>query len=65
MLYRTDEILKKYKTNIELEKAIKNKKIFKIDHGIYSDKKIVDPMILFSKKSLIYLFFLFYSLFLN
>lgn len=50
MLYRTDEILKKYKTNIELEKAIKNKKIFKIDHGIYSDKKIVDPMILFSKK---------------
>ena len=28
MLYRTDEILKKYKTNIELEKAIKNKKIF-------------------------------------
>ena len=26
------------------------KKIFKIDHGIYSDKEIVDPMILFSKK---------------
>ena len=50
MLYRTNEILKKYKTNIELEKAIKNKKIFKIDHGIYSDKEIVDPMILFSKK---------------
>ena len=50
MLYRTDEILKKYKTNIELEKAIKNKKIFKSDHGIYSDKEIVDPMILFSKK---------------
>lgn len=50
MLYRTDEILKKYKTNIELEKAINNKKIFKIDHGIYSDKEIVDPMILFSKK---------------
>lgn len=50
MLYRTDEILKKYKTNIELEKAIKNNKIFKIDHGIYSDKEIVDPMILFSKK---------------
>lgn len=50
MLYRTDEILKKYKTNIELEKVIKNKKIFKIDHGIYSDKEIVDPMILFSKK---------------
>ena len=46
----SDEILKKYKTNIELEKAIKNKKIFKIDHGIYSDKEIVDPMILFSKK---------------
>ena len=45
-----NEILKKYKTNIELEKAIKNKKIFKIDHGIYSDKEIVDPMILFSKK---------------
>ena len=50
MLYRTNEILKKYKTNIELEKNIKNKKIFKIDHGIYSDKEIVDPMILFSKK---------------
>ena len=50
MLYRTNEILKKYKTNIELEKAIKNKKIFKIDHGIYSDKEIVDTMILFSKK---------------
>ena len=50
MLYRTDEILKKYKTNIELEKAIKNKKIFKIDHVIYSDKAIVNPIILFSKK---------------
>ena len=34
MLYRTDEILKKYKTNIELEKAIKNKKIFKIINSI-------------------------------
>ena len=50
MLYNYSEILKLYKNDYNLLNAIKSKKIFKIDHGIYSDKEIVDPMILFSKK---------------
>ena len=50
MLYRTDEILKKYKTNIELEKAIKNKKIFKIESGIYSSQEFVNYLLVISQK---------------
>lgn len=50
MLYSGKEILKKYKTRYNLEKARKNKEIFKLEHGIYSDKDLVNPMIIASKK---------------
>lgn len=39
MLYNYKEAIKIYKNNYNLIKAIKAKKIFKIDTGIYSDKK--------------------------
>ncbi|MBE6141217.1 MAG: hypothetical protein E7172_06820 [Firmicutes bacterium] len=50
MIYSSKEALKKYKTRYNLAIAIKNKELFKLDHGIYSDKKNVNPMIIVSKK---------------
>ena len=50
MIYSSKEILKKYKTRYNLSKAIKNKEIFKLEHGIYSDRELVNPMIVTSKK---------------
>lgn len=50
MIYSSKEVLKKYKTRYNLLKAIKSKEIFKIEHGIYSDKKLIDPMVVTSKK---------------
>ncbi len=50
MTYSGKEILKKYGTRYNLLKALKNKEIFKLDHGIYSDKDLVNSMVLVSKK---------------
>ena len=50
MIYTSKEILKKYGTRFNLSKAIKNKEIFKLEHGIYSDKDLVNPIIIASKK---------------
>lgn len=50
MIYSNKEILKKYKTRYNLTKAIKNKKVFKLEHGIYADEELVDQMIVISKK---------------
>ena len=50
MICSSKEILKKYKTRYNLSKAIKNKEIFKLEHGIYSDRELVNPMIVTSKK---------------
>ena len=50
MIYSGKEILKKYGTRYNLLKALKNKEIFKLDHGIYSDKDLVNSMVLVSKK---------------
>ena len=50
MIYSSKEILKKYKTRYNLSNAIKNKEIFKLEHGIYSDRELVNPMIIASKK---------------
>ena len=49
MIYSGKEILKKYGTRYNLLKALKNKEIFKLDHGIYSDKDLVNSMVLVSK----------------
>ena len=50
MLYERKEIIKKYGNWYNLENAIKNKEIFKLTNGIYSDKDIVDPMAVVCKK---------------
>lgn len=50
MIYSGKEAMKKYGTRYNLSKALKNKEIFRLDHGIYSDKDLVNPMIIASKK---------------
>lgn len=50
MLYSNKEILEKYKTRYNVSKALKDKKVFKIDYGIYSDNELVNPLIVISKK---------------
>lgn len=50
MLYSYNELITKYQTRYNIQKALKAKEIYKLEHGIYSDKKIVDPLILYSKK---------------
>ena len=50
MIYSAKEVLKKYGTRYNLSKAIKRKEIFKLEHGIYSEKDLVNPMIIASKK---------------
>ena len=50
MIYTNKELLKKYETRYNIKKAIENKELFKLDNGIYSDKDLVNPMIVASKK---------------
>lgn len=50
MLYSYDELIKKYGTRYNIQKALKKNELYKLEHGIYSDKKIVDPLLLYSKK---------------
>ena len=50
MIYSAQEVIKKYGTRYNLSKALKRKEIFKLEHGIYSDKDLVNPMIIISKK---------------
>lgn len=40
MLYTHKELLKTYKSNYQIEKAVREQKVFKIEKGIYSDKKM-------------------------
>ena len=39
MIYKYKELKKKYKSDYQIKKAISDKKIYKLDDGIYSDKK--------------------------
>ena len=50
MIYSGKEAIEKYDTRYNLSKALKNKEIFRLEHGIYSDKDLVNPMIIASKK---------------
>lgn len=50
MLYSYDELIKKYGTRYHIQKELKEKRLFKLEHGIYSDKQVVDPLALYSKK---------------
>ncbi len=50
MIYSYKELLEKYGSRYNIKKAINNKEIYKVENGIYSTKKVVDPIIIFSKK---------------
>ena len=50
MLYTYKELLNEYKSNYQVKKAVKEQKIFKIEKGIYSDKKNVNYLEVIVKK---------------
>ena len=50
MLYTRKELSEKYDSTYKLNKALKNKEIFKIQKGIYSDEEYVNPLAVISKK---------------
>lgn len=58
MIYKYNELIKKriYSSDVEIKKAIKDEKLFKIDFGLYSDKKINSKLEIFSKKYENYIF---------
>ena len=50
MIYSYKEIMEIYKNDYNLKKALNKNEIFKLDTGIYSSKKIVSPLVIYSKK---------------
>ena len=50
MLYTHKELLNIYKSNYQIEKAVKENKIFKIEKGIYANKKNVHYLEVLVKK---------------
>jgi len=50
MVYNYKEIIDIEKSDYNLNKKIKNKEIFKIEKGIYSNRKVVDPILIYAKK---------------
>ena len=50
MVYTYKEILKKYKDDYNIRKALKNGQLYKIEKGIYADRKYANPLIIYSKK---------------
>lgn len=58
IIYKYGELLKKkiYTSDTDIKKAITNGKLFKIDFGLYSDKKINSKLEIMSKKYENYIF---------
>lgn len=50
MIYNYREIIEIYGNDYNLKKALSKNEIFKLDKGIYSNKKIVSPLVIYSKK---------------
>lgn len=50
MLYNHNEVKKIYKSDYQIKKAIKDGILYKLDKGVYSDKDVINPLIIFSKK---------------
>lgn len=50
MLYNHNEVKEIYKSDYQIKKAIKDGLLYKLDIGVYSDKNIINPLIIFSKK---------------
>lgn len=50
MVYNYKEMIEIYGNDYNLKKALSRNEIFKLDKGIYSSKKIVSPLVIYSKK---------------
>lgn len=50
MIYNYQELKNEYNTGYRIKKAIEKEEIYKIDKGLYSNKKYVNPIALYSKK---------------
>lgn len=50
MIYNYKEIIEIYGNDYTLKKALIRNEIFKLEKGIYSNKKIVSPLVIYSKK---------------
>lgn len=50
MVYNYKEIIEIYGNDYNLKKALSRNEIFKLNKGIYSTKRIVNPLIIYSKK---------------
>ena len=50
MVFNYKEIIEIYGNYYNLKKALSKNEIFKLDKGIYSSKKIVSPLVIYSKK---------------
>ena len=50
MVYTYQELLKKLGSRFNIKKALENKEMFRLKKGVYSDTKIINPMITISKK---------------
>jgi len=50
MVYKYDEIIKRYGSDYKLKKAIENNEIFKIEKGLYSDIKYTSDLEIITKK---------------
>ena len=50
MIYSYEDVISKYKNNYQLDKALKDKKIFRIEPGIYSSQEFVNYLLVINKK---------------
>jgi len=50
MVYTYSEIISKYNDDYNIRKALFNEQLYKIDKGIYSENKFVNPLIVYAKK---------------
>lgn len=50
MIYNYQELKNEYNTGYRIKRAIEKEEIYKIDKGLYSNKKYVNPIALYSKK---------------
>lgn len=50
MVYNYKEMIEIYGNDYNLKKALRKNEIFKLDKGIYSSKKIVSSLVIYSKK---------------
>ena len=50
MVYRYNDLLNRYKNTYQITKAIKEKQIYKVDSGIYSDDEFPNEMEVIMKK---------------